>query len=215
MNTLYDNQPREKLASLGVAALSTTGLLQVIIGSGTAQASVYKIAKKVAKVLEKKGSTVTPNELILVRGVGTVKAGQIVALFELATRYPVFSKGEMYTNGRSLESLYADIRTLPLQTLLYVTFDGAGRVLSKRHLTVQSDATVARQVRKVFADCLSDSAVSILLAIGWVQQALEPSLVELNYVRDAYKTAELLGIPIRSFALVSSAGVHVIREGGL
>jgi DNA repair protein RadC len=215
MNTVEYELPREKMATKGVASLSSVELLQVVIGSGTAAFPVVKIAKKVSKVLQKSGSSVTITDLTTIKGVGAVKAGQIVALFELASRYPLLAKATIDHSPHLLENLYLDIAHAAKRTLLYITFDGAGRVIAKRQVEIDSTMSSFRQVRKVFADCLSDTASSIAFAIGFTNQPLEATLEDLSIVRSAHKTAQLLDISIRSFALVSDKGIQMLRESAL
>lgn len=211
MNSSSYEQPREKLANKGAAALSTVELVQVIIGSGNARSSVYKIAKKVAKVLAKSGTEVHPKELLSIPGVGMVKAGQILALFELAARFPKRSINETYTTPASLESFHSELVDASKQNVLYVTFDGANRLIVKRQLAVDYNISITRQVQKIFADCISDAAVSLFIAIGWSKQTLEPELVELNFIRDIYKTSQLLSIQVRQITLVASSGSQVLK----
>jgi DNA repair protein RadC len=212
MITVDYDLPREKMATKGAASLTSVELLQVIIGSGTATFPVVKIAKKVSKVLQKSGSSVTPADLTSIKGVGLVKAGQIVALFELASRYPILAKASINHSPHLLENLYRDIAHATKPTLLYITFDGAGRVIAKRHVEIEAAVSSSRQVRKVFADCLSDTASSIVFAIGYTDQPLEATIEDLSIVRSAHKTAQLLDISIRSFALVSKQGIQMVRE---
>ena len=54
-----DVRPREKLAAKGAVALSDYELLMAVIGRGTAQADVTKIAKDVQELIAKKGSELT------------------------------------------------------------------------------------------------------------------------------------------------------------
>ena len=211
MYEVYE-KPREKLARKGVASLTNTELLQVIIGSGNAQVSVAKIAKKVAKVLDKSGSSVHPQELLSIQGMGIVKAGQVLALFELAARFPVLQKGRLFDSKHSLKVLYEELSSASIQSMVYVTFDGSGRVISKRQTVISESTVVSKHVRRVFADCIADSAASIFFAIGWKGQGLDPLLHELRLVRDSYKTAQLLAIPIRSFVLVSDTGERDMKD---
>jgi DNA repair protein RadC len=215
MTTIEYDLPREKMAAKGVTSLTSIELLQVIIGSGTAAFPVVKIAKKVSKVLQKSGSSVTSTDLTSIKGVGTVKAGQIVALFELASRYPILAKANIYQTPDMLNNLYQGISHASKPTLLYITFDGAGRIIAKRQVEIDVSISSSRQVRKVFADCLSDTASSIVFAIGYSDQPLDASMTELSIVRGAYKTAQLLDISIRSFALVSKQGVQTLKESGV
>lgn len=87
----YD-RPREKLQKKGPAALTNAELLQIIIGSGTAQASAGRIARKVLKRLAKYGGAISHDSLLEVTGLGPTRASQIVATAELTSRDPVSNK---------------------------------------------------------------------------------------------------------------------------
>lgn len=212
MTNIQYEQPREKLAKKGAQALSNAELLQVIIGSGNAQISVTKIAKKVAKVLTKSGTAVHPQELLAIPGVGAVKAGQILATFELATRFASSPTSEVFITKESLKGLYRQLSEVRSQTILYVTFDGGNRVISKRQVGLHKNLSSAKQVQKLFADCLLDSAETVLVCIGYADQQLEPNLLELTLIRDVYKTSRLLSIPVRLCVLVSKQGERVMKE---
>ncbi len=212
MNNMQYVRPREKLQQKGARALSTTELLQVIIGSGNAQASVHKIAKKVAKVLQVHGSTVHPKELLAIQGIGNVKTGQIVALFELAARFPALSKGDIFDSKDSLKILYQTLTAVSRQTLLYISFDAARRVINEHIVIIDKSISIPKHVQRIFADCITESATSVVIAIGFDKQQLEPELTELNFIRDIYKTSNLLGILVRQFVLVSKEGENILKE---
>jgi len=81
-----NDRPREKLHHKGAPALSDYELLMAIIGSGTAQADVTKIAREVKKLLKEKGSDLAFDDLLSVNSLGPAKATQIMAGFELWRR---------------------------------------------------------------------------------------------------------------------------------
>lgn len=65
-----DLRPREKLQARGAESLSDYELLMAIIGSGTAQADVTKIARDVQKLLGEKGSSLTYEDLLNIKSLG-------------------------------------------------------------------------------------------------------------------------------------------------
>lgn len=205
-------QPREKLARKGAQSLSNAELLQVIIGSGNAKTPVTKIAKNVARVLEKSGPRVHPQELLAIPGVGIVRSGQIVALFELAARFPIAVKSDVFEDINSLKPLYQELTNVSSQSALYCTFDGAHRLILKRQVQLNKSNSVSKQVQKIFADCITDSANSIMVAIGSIDQQLQPELYELNFMRNVYKTAQLIGVSVRLIVLVSKDGENRLKD---
>lgn len=84
MGQILYQRPREKLRSQGVQALTSTELLQLIIGSGSAKVSGAKLARMVEQVLAT--GVVSYEALVAVRGVGEAKACQVLAVVELGKR---------------------------------------------------------------------------------------------------------------------------------
>ena len=98
--TMKKMMPREKLAKYGASNLTDLELLQLLIGSGNKQASAQDVAKQILKVLKDKGSSISYEDLMSIRGMGVAKTSEIIALFELGRRYlmpadrPVISSTE-------------------------------------------------------------------------------------------------------------------------
>jgi DNA repair protein RadC len=205
-------RPREKLYKHGVAALTNAELLQVIIGSGNAGMPVTKIARKVDRLLKLSGTAIPVSNLIAVPGLGLIKAGQIVAGFELASRLAYEDGYSEPKESDILSDLYADIRVAKKRTLLYAFFDGNGRLIDDHSQTLELHDNTSQVVRKLFAEALSQSTASVLVAIGYESQPLEPTMFELSLARDVYSTAKLLSIPVRSFILLNAFKEHVVKE---
>jgi len=212
MGTTTYERPREKLYQKGVSALTNAELLQVIIGSGNAGMPVTKIARKVDKALMANGIGVSVGELTAIQGLGLVKASQILAGFELASRLLFQQDNEPYKDIDMLADLYADIRSSKKQMLLYAFFDGNGRLINDNSQFITPNASTARIARKVFGEALSQSTASVLVAVGCEQQQLEPSLFELSLAHDIHSTAALLSITVKSFVLISREGEYVVKE---
>src|SRR6188768_3791400 len=83
------DRPREKLASAGPAALSDAELLAIVLRTGEQGNSALDQARSVLaalgdfRALAGAGSA----DLCRIRGIGPVKAAQIIALIEIAKRY--------------------------------------------------------------------------------------------------------------------------------
>lgn len=84
----YDQRPREKLASLGPAALDNSELMALFISTGTKGRSAIDIGRE---LLAKYGSMgalggLPVMELAKEKGLGLAKASKLAAAFELGTR---------------------------------------------------------------------------------------------------------------------------------
>lgn len=84
MGAISYERPREKLFHEGINFLSTVELIQLIFASGSQGMSVASLAKEVERVLTRADYSL--DTLMAIRGIGPVKAAQIIAALELGKR---------------------------------------------------------------------------------------------------------------------------------
>lgn len=208
--TLTYDRPREKLQLKGAQALSNSELLQILIGSGTAQMPVTKIAKKTLKSLSRYGNSVTFEQLSAIPGLGPARACLLVAVFELASRYPMNNRQFLLDSDEKMLSTAAELRATKLPKLVYITLDGAQRLIAKRVVLIgeQHPSTI---LRRIFTDAMADDAVALVIAVGSTSQALEPSMFDLTLARDVRATAQLFMMTIKGHFLMNATDQRSLR----
>ena len=200
-----DLRPREKLQARGVTALSDYELLMAIIGSGTAQADVTKIARDVQKLLKEKGSGLTYDDLLGIRSLGPAKATQIMAGFELWRRqFEVPDRPIIDSPEKAVEQL-ADIRDKKQEYFVCLTLDGANRLIAKRIITIGTLTASLVHPREVFADAITDRAASIIVAHNHPSGNLEPSRADIDITMRLKDAGELLGIDVIDHIIMTSS----------
>jgi DNA repair protein RadC len=207
----YD-RPREKLLKKGAAALTNAELLQLLIGSGTAQASVTRIARKVLKRLTKYGNTVSYDTLLEVTGLGPARASQIIAVFELASRYPVSNKQLTIDTKEKARGLLVELTLAHSPRLVYLTLDGAKRLIAKRSIRMSESAHPSELLRSIFSHVVTDQAAGLMIAVGYDTHNLEPSMFELSLARDLNGMAQLFIVTIHDLLLVNKTGERSLRS---
>ena len=75
----FNLMPREKMEFAGVRALSNEELLAIILGSGSHECSVFELARRLSQFLSTETALPTLASLKRIRGLGKVKAAQILA----------------------------------------------------------------------------------------------------------------------------------------
>lgn len=206
----YD-RPREKLQKKGASALSNGELLQVLIGSGTAQASVTRIARKVLKQLTKKGNAISFELLLEVTGLGPARASLIVAAFELVSRYPVSNRQLIINTTDKARGLLVELTLVHSPRLVYLTLDGAQRLIAKRSIRIADSTHPAQLLREVFSNVVTDRAAGIMIAVGYAEHTLDPSMFELSLARDLNGMAQLFIVTIHDLLLISKTGERSLR----
>ena len=93
-------KPREKLERYWSLKLEWQDLVAVILGSWVKWMDVFKLSRKVFKIIEDKKQNLKIEDLLIVKWIWKVKAMQIISAFELAKRYYVkdyiFIKNSIY-----------------------------------------------------------------------------------------------------------------------
>ena len=205
-----DLRPREKLQARGAEALSDYELLMAIIGSGTAQADVTKIARDVRKLIAENGSQLTYEDLLTVKSLGPAKAANIMAGFELWRRQFEVSERPIIDSPEKALTQLADIRDKKQEYFVCLTLDGANRLIAKRIITIGTLTASLVHPREVFADAISDCAASIIVAHNHPSGSLNASTDDLQLTDRIKDSAELLGIPLLWHVLITSDSYTLI-----
>ena len=88
-NLAEDDRPREKLVTKGKNSLSDAELLAIVLGSGNIKETAIQLAQRILSENDNNLANLAKlniNELKKYRGVGTVKAINIITAFEIGRR---------------------------------------------------------------------------------------------------------------------------------
>jgi DNA repair protein RadC len=186
-------------------------LLQVIIGSGTAQASVTRIARKVLKQLSRHGNSISYDHLLEVVGLGPAGASQVLAAFELASRYPIAQRQLTIDSDDKAKGLFIELTIARSPKLVYLTLDGAQRLIAKRSVRIAEGMHPSELLRGIFSNVVTDRAVAIMVAIGHSGHTLDPSMFELSLARDLNGMAQLFIVSISGLVLMNKTSTFSLR----
>lgn len=206
----YD-KPREKLHKKGVASLTNLELLQVIISSGTVQASVHRIARKVLKQLSRYGNSISYELLLEIVGLGPARASQIMAAFELAGRYPISQKQLVIDSEDKAKGLFVELTIARSLRLVYLTLDGGKRLIAKRSIRISDSTHPSELLRDIFSHVVTDKAAGIMVAIGCKTHSLDPSMFELSLARDVNGMAQLFIVSIHGLSLMNDTSERSLK----
>lgn len=199
-----DDRPREKMQRYGAAKLSDLELIMAIIGSGSGAADVTKIARDVKKLIAEKGSELTFEDLMSVKGMAIAKTTQFMAAFELWRRqFEVTERPIIDTPEKAVAQL-TDIRDKKQEYFVCLTLDGANRLIAKRTITIGTLTSSLVHPREVFADAITDRAASIIVAHNHPSGILRPSDSDNEVTNRLQEAGELLGILLNDHIIVSN-----------
>lgn len=125
----YDNQPRERLLMYGSSHLSDLDLITILLGSGSRQDPVFRIAGKILALVDEKGSSLAMDQLRSVSGIGTAKAAIIMAALELGRRR-AFTANKVITVPGDIFPLVRHYADRLQEHFICVAMNGAHEVIS-------------------------------------------------------------------------------------
>jgi len=200
-HVLYE-RPREKLRSRGVAYLSLSEIIQLIIGSGTAKISAARLAKKVASHIERE--SLSYESLILIAGLGDAKVCQLLAAVELGKRLAMQTAHSSSSFSNQSLSTYVHEARLSRGAALCIWFDGSNREIDRKTYTISPNLRQEIFVRNMFTDALAVSARSVLVLLHKKGAHLAPSAQDVT----------LLGLINESSKILQVAVIEVIATNG-
>lgn len=193
MEQLLYERPREKIQYRGVKTLSLSELTQVIIGSGTAQVSGARLARKISRELEK--GDVSYAKLTTLKGVGAARASQLLAAIELGRR--LSSMAPVPPKDNEVWQLYLQQAQAGIGNgVTCFWFDGSRIFMDYKQYKQYATEHYSVLVKRILADALAASAHVILVYYPSKSIALQPSASEMGFVRQLYDTARYFQITV-------------------
>jgi DNA repair protein RadC len=198
--------PREKLQQCGATALSNEELIALILGSGTRESSVFELSRHVSDYLSSATSIPTVENLRNIRGLGTVKATQILACLELSSRYILTSRAVSVIAPEDLLSRLAGLKFEQQEHFVVVTLNSANYVINVHDVTSGLVTQAHIAPREAFAKAIEDRAVSVVLAHNHPSGSTEPSEQDFAITRLLCAAGKVLQIPVIDHIIVGRGG---------
>ena len=106
------------------------------------------------------------------------------------------------TPEKAVEQL-SDIRDKKQEYFLYLTLDGANRLIAKRIITIGTLTSSLVHPREVFAEAITDRAASIIVAHNHPSGNLEPSQADREVTERLRDAGDLLGVKLIDHIVVT------------
>jgi len=213
------DRPRERLISLGPAALSDAEVLSLILGTGGRDGVLSLAARVLASVGGPGGlARASDRELARVQGIGRAKAAEIVAALELgrrAARALVAERTQIWRPADAAALLTPRLAHLPHEESVLLILDQRHRVLREAIVGVGGVAHSPMEPREVFAAALREpGAAAVIVAHNHPSGEATPSADDVAITRRLSRGADLLGIEFIDHLIVAARGWTSLVEAG-
>jgi DNA repair protein RadC len=215
------DQPRERLWSEGVEALSAVELLALVLRTGARGLPVVELARE---LLEGFGSLerlarAGDAELAALSGLGPAKIAAVRAALELgarATRAPLRAGERLLGPEQVFAHLGARLGGLRQERFLALLLDSRHRVIREVEVSRGSLDQSLVHPREVFGPALRESAAALVVAHNHPSGDPEPSPEDREVTCRLVSAGQILGVSLLDHVVLGGQGyVSFARRGWL
>jgi DNA repair protein RadC len=202
-------RPRERLWSLGPAALTTTELLAILLGTGGVAAGVLELAGRVLEIGEGSLRRLAQRpgaELLRTQGMGPTKAARLLAAFELGAR---IAREERPSLSRIREPddvvrlFQARLRDLQVEEFHLLALDSQSQVLREVLVTRGLLNSSLVHPREVFRAAIAEAAAGIIVVHNHPSGDPTPSAEDRAVTQQLVAAGRLLDLPLYDHVIIA------------
>lgn len=214
-------RPRERLWSLGPAALTTAELLAVVIGTGKGGRGVLEVAARLLELSDgslRRLAQRPRSELLRAEGIGPTKAGRLVAAFELGARVareerpPLLRIREPDDVVRVFGSR---LRDLQVEEFHLLALDSQSQVLRQVLITRGLLNSSLVHPREVFRAAIVEAAAGIIVVHNHPSGDPTPSAEDRAVTRQLAEAGRLLDLPLYDHVIIAGDRYSSFATAGL
>ena len=220
-NWAEDDKPRGKLLTNGLAALSNSELLAIVINSGGRDKSAFDLAKDILKLagdnLSELGK-LSVHDLQKVKGIGEAKSTLIAAALELGRRREICMPVDRICVKRSSEIasyLKVLLKDYNYEVFAVIFLNRANKI---KHFEIMSRGGITGTVadpRLILKKALEKDATSIVLSHNHPSGNLMPSRADEEITRKIKQAAGYFDIQVIDHIIVSEEGYYSFADEGV
>lgn len=216
--TAVTERPQERLEKFGPGALSDTELLAMLLRSGTRGQDVLTLASRLIADGGSLGALIawrTPDFQRL-KGIGRVKALQLVTVMEIARRVvgqqqgeaPLLNRADLV--ARHLEPLVCG---LEVEKFWVLCLNRKNRLIKRVEITSGTATAALAHPREVFRAAIRESASAVICAHNHPSGDPAPSAPDVQVTRQLREAAKAVDIELLDHVIIGRAGADPQGHG--
>ena len=215
-----EERPRERVINNGVESLSNSELLSIIIRCGTKDKSVKDLSLEIISMIGDISNfkDLTLNKLLSIKGIGLVKAIELISVVELSKRIYRGSDKTFIkiTCSKDVFIHYMDLFLGVKQELFYCLYLNNKNYVIERKLLFMG--TINRSVvhpREIFKNAYLCSASGIICIHNHPSGDVTPSLEDKRLTKALVDISRIQNIPILDHVIIGEDNYFSFMEKGL
>lgn len=198
------DRPREKLEKYGPEKLSNSELLAILLRTGAKGLNVVELSRKILGRFNKNSlAKASFKDLKNTFGLGSAKACEIVACFELGRRFLQNKKSQIYLTPKDVWNELKDIRDNKKEHFVIFFLDARNQEIKREIISVGSLNANLVHPREVFEPAVRHLAAQIILAHNHPSGDTKPSEDDLEITKRLTEAGKILGIELIDHIIVT------------
>ncbi|MGD2073546.1 MAG: DNA repair protein RadC [Gammaproteobacteria bacterium] len=213
-------RPREKLLSLGPAALSDAELLAIFLRTGAPGQTAVELARGLIRQFGSLRALFRADakHFCATRGLGTAKYVQLQAALELTRRHlrERLAQGAGISNpGDTERYLQAQLRDYPYEVFACLFLNTRHRVIAYEELFRGTIDGASVHPREVMRRALEHNAAAVILAHNHPSGIAEPSAADQRLTRRLSEALGLIDVRVLDHFVIGDRAAVSFAERGL
>lgn len=214
---IKSERPRERLLNAGASSLSNEELLSIILKTGTKNISVKDLSRTVLNEIHDITNLrdVTYNKLIKIKGIGSVKAIELLASLELGRRvYYTSLKDKVKLNNSSLIfNYFKNLFINETQENFYALYlNTKMELISYKLLFKGTINTSVVHPREIFRHAFLESAYSVIVIHNHPSNNTTPSNEDTELTNKLFEIGNIMSIPLLDHIIIGKDNYYSFYE---
>ena len=217
-----EERPYEKCEQYGAENLTDAELLAVLLRTGTKRENSLQLAKRILHPDFAQEGILnihqwSMEQLLEIKGIGSVKAIQILCLSELAKR---LSKAEAqsglnFSAPETIAQYYMeDMRHRKKEAMKLLLLNSKTKLIGESELSLGTVNTTLVSPREVFVEALRRNAVAVILLHNHPSGDPTPSKQDILITRRVTEAGRLIGVELLDHIIIGDNCFISLRDKG-
>lgn len=218
-----EERPYEKCERFGAENLTDIELLAILLRTGTRGENSIGLAKRILYPDFDSGGILNIHrwsfeQLIQVKGIGKVKAIQILCICELARRLSKACAGpELRFNAPDTIARYymEDLRYQKRESMKLLLLNTKSRLIGETDISRGTVNSAVVSPRELFVEALQKDAVSIILLHNHPSGDPTPSREDILVTKKVCEAGKMIGVELLDHIIIGNNCYSSMREQGI